>query len=120
VLEVFFNKKAYEKLPKSLQAALDVAAAENNVWMLAEFDAQNGKALRSLINKHKVQIRHFSDETLSKLHKVALEVRQEEAGKDPQAQKVHQAFNKFQDRVGVWSAVSEQVYHQLIAKKVEL
>jgi TRAP-type mannitol/chloroaromatic compound transport system substrate-binding protein len=120
VLEVFFNKKAYEKLPKNLQAALDAAAAENNIWMLAEFDAQNGNALRTLINKHNVQIRYFSDETLSKLHKVALEVRQEEADKDAQAEKVHQAFNKFQDRVGVWSAVSEKVYHQQIAKNVEL
>ncbi|MBF0358540.1 MAG: TRAP transporter substrate-binding protein [Magnetococcales bacterium] len=120
VLEVFFNKTAYEKLPKRLQAALDTAAVESNLWMLAEFDAQNGDALRTLINEHKVKIRHFSTSTLDELRSVALEVREEEASKNKQAQKVHQAFNKFQDKVGVWSAVSEHPYHQLIAKKVKL
>ncbi len=120
VLEVFFNKKSYDKLPKNLQGALDLAAAENNLWMLAEFDAQNGQALRTLINEHGVQIRRFSDETLSQLRKVALEVREEEAEKDAQAKKVHLAFNAFQDKVGAWSAVSEQAFHQLISKKVDL
>jgi TRAP-type mannitol/chloroaromatic compound transport system substrate-binding protein len=118
VLEVFFNKKAYEKLPKHLQGALDAAAAENNIWMLAEFDAKNGEALQTLITKHKVDIRHFTAETLDELRKVAMVVRQEEAEKDPQAMKVHLAFNRFQDQVGKWSSLGEQAYHELIAKSL--
>ncbi|MBF0447782.1 MAG: twin-arginine translocation signal domain-containing protein [Magnetococcales bacterium] len=118
VLEVFFNKQAYEKLPKSLQGALDAAAAENNIWMLAEFDAQNGAALEVLINQHKVSVRRFSKETLDQLRTVALEVREEEAQKDAQAKKVHLAFNAFQEKVGLWGSFSEQVYYDLIAKRV--
>ena len=118
VLEVFFNKQAYEKLPKNLQGALDAAAAENNIWMLAEFDAQNGQAMHTLLNEHKVQLRQFSESTLAELRKVAMEVREEEAAKDAQAQKVHLAFNAFQDRVGAWSSISERVYHDIIAEKV--
>ncbi len=120
VLEVFFNKKAYEKLPKDLQNILDAAAAESNAWMLASFDSQNGDALETLITKRKVKVRRFPDEALSSLRQKALEVREEEASKDPQATKVHRAFNTFQDRVGLWGSISERSYFDAIAKKYQL
>ena len=58
-LEYFFNKKAYQELPKDLQAILDAACMDNEIWCLAQFDARNGAALVELIKKHKVQLLPF-------------------------------------------------------------
>lgn len=119
VLEVFFNKKAYNKLPRSLQNVLGIAAAESNLWMLGEFDAQNGAALETLITQHNVKIRQFPEEVLDVLRIKAMEVREEEADKNPMAKKVHLAFNKFQEQVGIWGSVSERSYFSSIAKKYQ-
>ena len=119
-LEMLFNKKAYEALPKDYQAILDVAAYEQWPWMLAGFDADNGAALQQLITKHKVKLIQFPAEVLAKLRELALEVRAEEAAKSAAAKKVNDAFTKFQEQVGVWGQVSEKAYYDVIAKKFKL
>ncbi len=116
-LEIIFNKKSYQKLPKNLQMILDIAAAESNVWMLAESDTLNGTALETLITKHKIKVSSFPPAVLKILRKHAMEVRAEEAAKDAMAKKVHQSFNLFQDQVGIWGSISERSYFDTIAKK---
>ncbi|MCG8339577.1 MAG: ABC transporter substrate-binding protein [Proteobacteria bacterium] len=119
-LEAMFNKKAYDSLPKELQVILDVAAAESNIWTLAEFDAQNGGALQQLISKHKVNVKRFPAKVMADLKKLADETLEEEASKDKQAKKVHEDFKKFKDQVGIWYSVSEKSYFDVIAKKYSL
>jgi TRAP-type mannitol/chloroaromatic compound transport system substrate-binding protein len=119
-LEVIFNKKAYESLPKDLQTILDAVAMETNLWSLCEFEAGNGAALQELITKHKVNLKQFPAEMLDELRKVAKEVLEEEADKDPSARKVHDAFKKFKAQVGVWGTVSENAYYNVIADKFKL
>ena len=119
-LEVLFNKKAYESLPKDLQAVLDAVAMETNLWSLSEFEAGNGAALQELITQHKVQLRRFPEDLLGGLRKLATEVLEEEANKDPLARKVHDAFKKFKAQVGVWGSVSEKAYYDVIADKFSL
>ena len=41
-LEYFFNKKAYESLPKDLQHIVDVACMENEHWVLTQFSMPGG------------------------------------------------------------------------------
>jgi TRAP-type mannitol/chloroaromatic compound transport system substrate-binding protein len=120
ILEYFFNKKAYESLPKDLQAIIDGACMESHAWMLAQFDAQNGDALETLISKHKVQVIRFPEAVLEGLRKISQEVLEAEAAKDPQAKKVHESFKKFQKMFGAWGAVSEKAYYDGIAQKVAL
>ena len=113
-LEYFFNKKAYDGLPKDLQHILDAACAESEVWVLSQFDGQNGAALQTLINKHKVEMIKFPDAVLKSLHKLAEEVRQEEAAKSPMAKKVNASFSRFQNVVGSWGSISEKAYYNNI------
>ena len=68
-LEYFFNKKAYEALPKDLQHIVDAVCMENEHWVLAQFDAQNGAALQTLINEKKVQMIQFPDNVMASLEK---------------------------------------------------
>ena len=114
VLEFMFNKKAYESLPKDLQHIVDAACAENDVWALAEFDANNGAALQTLITKHNVKTFKFPDAVLNALRPLAEEVREEEAAKSPMAKKVNESFKKFQKVVGDWGTISEKSYYDII------
>ncbi len=119
-LEYFFNKKAYEGLPKDLQHILNAACMENEQWTLTQFDAQNGAALQTLINKHKVEVIQFPDEVLAALRKMAVDVVQEEAAKSPMAKKVAESFAKFQKVVGTWGSVSERAYFNVIQQAMSL
>jgi TRAP-type mannitol/chloroaromatic compound transport system substrate-binding protein len=120
VLENFFNKKAYDALPKEFQLMLDMACAESYNWMLAGFNADNGAALEKLITKHHVNLVRFPADVLDQLRKMAQETLDEIAAKDKQAGKVHAAFKKFQKQVGVWGEVSEKAYYDVIAEKFSL
>jgi TRAP-type mannitol/chloroaromatic compound transport system substrate-binding protein len=113
-LEFFFNKKAYESLPKVLQAIIDSACMENDHWILAQFNAQNGAALQELIFKHKVQLVKYPDKVLDALRPMAAEVVEAEAAKTAIAKKVNASFKKFQKGVGTWAAVSEKEYYNII------
>lgn len=120
VLEVIFNKNAYDSLPKDLQQILDAVAAETNLWSLCEFEAGNGAALQTLISDHDVNLIRFPDALLSDLRKLAHETLEEEADKDRESRKVHEAFKKFKAQVGVWGSVSEAAYYDVIADKYAL
>nr|MDJ0783186.1 ABC transporter substrate-binding protein [Desulfosarcinaceae bacterium] len=119
-LEVMFNKKAYDSLPKDLQGAVDAVAAETNMWSLSEFEAGNGAALQELITTHKVNLKRFPEELLAKLREMAKETMEEEAEKDAASRKVHEAFKKFKEQVGTWGSVSENAYYNVIADKYKL
>jgi TRAP-type mannitol/chloroaromatic compound transport system substrate-binding protein len=119
-LEVMFNKKAYDSLPKDLQAAVDAVAAETNMWSLCEFEAGNGAALQELITKHNVNLKRFPEDLLAKLRELAKETMEEEANKDAASRKVHEAYKKFKEQVGVWGSVSENAYYNVIADKYKL
>ncbi|MDM8552524.1 twin-arginine translocation signal domain-containing protein [Desulfobacterales bacterium HSG2] len=119
-LEVMFNKKAYDSLPKDLQAIVDAAAMETNMWSLSQFEAGNGAALQELITKHKVELIRFPDDLLDALRKLTKETLEEEADKDKMSRKVHEAFKKFKEQVGIWGSVSENAYYNVIADKFSL
>jgi TRAP-type mannitol/chloroaromatic compound transport system substrate-binding protein len=119
-LEVMFNKKAYESLPVELQQTIDAVAAETNMWSLSEFEAGNGAALQTLISEHNVNLVRFPDQLMDDLRKLSVETLEEEADKDPMSRKVHDAFKKFKAQVGVWGAVSENAYYNVIADKYAL
>jgi TRAP-type mannitol/chloroaromatic compound transport system substrate-binding protein len=114
-LEYFFNKKAYESLPKDLQHMLDAVCMENELWVLSQFEARNGAALQELITKHNVQLIQFPEAVLESLRKLSQEVVDEEAQKTPMATKVNDSFKAFQKVAGAWGSVSEKAYYDIIS-----
>jgi len=119
-LEIIFNKKAYEGLPKHLQVILDACAAQTNVWQLSEFEANNGEYLEKIVSSKNNQLFQFSDDIMTSMRKLAKETMEEEAAKDPMSKKVHTAFKAFKTRVGGWGQFSEAAYYKLIAEKMSL
>jgi TRAP-type mannitol/chloroaromatic compound transport system substrate-binding protein len=116
-LEYFFNKKAYESLPKDLQHMLDAVCMENELWVLSQFEARNGAALQELITKHNVELIQFPEAVLESLRKLSQEVVEEEAQKTPMATKVNDSFKAFQKVAGAWGSVSEKAYYDIISPK---
>ncbi len=108
VLETFINLKAWEKLPKDLQAVVRECAASTNMRMLSEFVNRNGPALDVLVKQHKVQLRRFPDDVLKGLGKLSGEVIAELAAKTPLTQKVFASMNKFRQEQIPWTDITER------------
>ncbi|THB72437.1 MAG: TRAP transporter substrate-binding protein [Desulfobacteraceae bacterium] len=115
VLEMFFNKAAYNKLPVHIQKILDVACADLNIRTLARFDAQSGATLDKLVQEHGVDVQVYPKDVVQKLKEISKEVIEEEAQKDPFALKVHQDYMAFKEKTAVWGKMSEKVYWNTMA-----
>lgn len=115
-LEATINKKAFESLPKDLQAIVMAACDVVNQDMLLEYTARNNAALDTLLNKHKVDMRKLPDDVLSKLRQLSEEVVLELASKDKRSQKIYNSFDKFRKQVVDWHQISEQAYYNVRTK----
>jgi len=109
-LEITINKKAFEKLPKDLQAIVENAARVANQDMLDEYTARNNSALVELITKHSVEIRKFPTDVLEKLQVISEEVVKEIAEQDPAITKVYDSYKAFRDSVIEYHEISEKAY----------
>ncbi len=119
-LEYMFNKKAYESLPKDMQKIIDSVCMETEQWTLAQFNALNGAALQTLIDKHHVDLIKFPDKVLDGLRKLSDEVVAAEAAKDAMATKVNNSFQKFRKVIGTWGEISGKAYYNDIQKDYPL
>ena len=115
-LEFFINKNLFDGLPPHLQAALEAASKRAQVWVLAEFDKQNGIYLDKLINEEGVEVREFSQETLDALREHTEEALQEMIGDDPLSKEVYESYSSFQKQISKWSEVTEKAYYNKIQK----
>jgi len=111
VLEIFVNRKAFEKLPEDLREIIRTAAARSNVWMLSEFESKNYIYLHKLVKEEKVKLKKFPDEVLDTLRKYAREVIDEITLKDPASRKIYHSFSSFQKDVSQWAGISEEAYY---------
>ena len=109
-IELTVNKKAWESLPTDLQTIIEAAAAETNISSLAEFDAKNGEALETLVNKYNVKVERFPDEVIRHLKQLSKETIEEIAAGDPKVKKVHDHFSAFSKKIAPWSEISERAY----------
>ena len=110
LLENFINLNAWEKLPGDIKAIVEAANRAVNQTVLSEFVARNNSALRTLVTKHKVQLRQFPDSLLNHLGKLSGEVMNDLASKDPLSREVMDDYLKFRRDVIAWEKVSEQAF----------
>ena len=104
---LYVNIKEWEKLPKEYQAALEAACYEANLDMMAEYDFKNPQALQRLV-KNGVRLHAFSTEIMRAAYKVAFELYEEEAGKNPAWKKIYESWKKFRDDEFLWHRVAER------------
>jgi len=111
-LELTVNAKAWASIDDSMKKAIETAAAASDMWMLAQFEAKNLAALRTLKDKHKVQVFAFPDEVISALHKMTKEVLEEESARDADFKRIYAAYQAFMADNDGWSELSEAAYQK--------
>lgn len=109
-LEAIINKDAFDALPADLQEIVRAAAQVANQDMLADFTANNNRALQVLINEHNVEVRRFPQSVLNELAVISNRLLEEFAAKDPQFKEVYDSFREFRDGAVRWHGLSEQPY----------
>lgn len=110
-LEAIVNKQAFDALPDDLQAIVDACCRAVNDDMLAELTAQNGQALRRLIDEHKVDVKPLPADVLAALQAESAKVIDGIAAKDAFAKRVLESYRAHQTRVSAWHATSELPYY---------
>ncbi|MCG8668591.1 MAG: TRAP transporter substrate-binding protein [Pseudomonadales bacterium] len=110
MLEFIVNKDEWNKLPDDLKAIVTYAARAVNQDMLDEYTARNNAALKELVSKHGVQVRHLPEDVLKALKKASDEVIAENIAKDAFAKKVYESFKAFSDDVIPYTEISEKAY----------
>jgi TRAP-type mannitol/chloroaromatic compound transport system substrate-binding protein len=103
------SQKAWDALPKTFQAILEMACAEAHTDMLAKYDARNPIALKRLVAGG-AQLRPFPKPVLEACYKAALEVYKETGDKNPAFKKVYEDMVKFRGEEILWFRVAERAY----------
>ena len=109
-MEAMINRTAWEALPTDLQHIVRHACQSTNENMLAEFTTRNGVALKTLVEKHGVQLKRFSDDVLTEIGRVARDVVGEIAAKDPLSNSIYASFNAYRSQSVSYTRISEEAY----------
>jgi TRAP-type mannitol/chloroaromatic compound transport system substrate-binding protein len=107
-LEGIVNAEAWASLPADLQEIVAVACKAATTDMYAEFEALNGRALKTLIEEHNVQLRAFPDEVLTELKQHTLKVLERMAAEDEWTGKAYASFTDFMEQIRPWSEIGSR------------
>lgn len=107
-IEALINAEAFATLPKDLQDIVEIAAQAVNTDMLAEFTFNNAQALRTLQEKHGVQLRAFPADVMEALRIISFDYLEELAQGDPLFRRCLDSFRAYYDAITPYSRIAEQ------------
>ncbi len=84
------------------------ACAAENDYTLAEYNAHNGDALKTLIEKHSVMVRRFPDDVVAALKETSKQVLEDAAKEDAVTGKVYESFRAFLDTTSEWTRIGDE------------
>jgi len=100
--EILMNKGAYDKLSDAYKRMIEVASTAQVIYNLSESEHAQSAAMKEMAEKHKVQIKRWSDEDLAIFEKLWLEVVAEESAKDPLFKKVADHYLAYRKQFAIW------------------
>jgi len=101
------NKTLWDGLTPSERALIEAAAAAEVTRSLAEFNAENVKALKLLRADERIKVLRFNDALIRTFGKLSKEVLADTAAKDPLTRKVYGSYMGFLAGVMDWGELSE-------------
>jgi TRAP-type mannitol/chloroaromatic compound transport system substrate-binding protein len=104
------NKTLWDGLAPSERALIEAAAQAEVTRSLAEFNAENAKALKLLRADERIKILRFSDELIRTFGKLTKEVLADTAAKDPLTRRVYDSYMAFLAGVMDWGELSDTGY----------
>jgi TRAP-type mannitol/chloroaromatic compound transport system substrate-binding protein len=108
--EVLINTKVWAGLSKDHQEIIEVASQAEAWREYSEFNAKNSDSLDVLVNKHKVQLRKFSDPMIKRIGEISFQVVEEIGNSDPFTKRVYESYINFRKKAMGWSLLAEQGY----------
>jgi TRAP-type mannitol/chloroaromatic compound transport system substrate-binding protein len=118
--EVAVNKSRYEALPEDLQLLIEVAARAENNQVTADFNANNLRALETLVSEHDVMVRRLPDDVIEALAETSVEVIAEIAGYDDLSRRIVESMSRFRNDAMGWTAVAAQAFSETRALPIDL
>jgi TRAP-type mannitol/chloroaromatic compound transport system substrate-binding protein len=112
-LQFYVNLKSWNDLPEPYRVAFEAAAAESNVVMQAEYDAKNAPALARLVAQG-VKLHAYPQDVMVTARKLAVQMYEEEASKNPAFKKIYVEWKKFGHMTQQWFKVAEAAYSNFI------
>lgn len=103
-----FNLAVWESLTRQQQAVVRAACAAENDYTLAEYNAHNGHALKTLVDKHGVIVRRFPDDVVAALKTTSQQVLEDAAKEDAVTAKVYESFRTFLDTTSEWTRIGDE------------
>lgn len=104
------NKGWWEAQTESDRLLITACAETENDMMNAEYNANNGSTLRTLVKDHAVKVEAFPKEVWSEIATTAEDVVAEAAKTDLLGARVFSSYKKFRKRVAGWSEISDQAF----------
>jgi TRAP-type mannitol/chloroaromatic compound transport system substrate-binding protein len=96
------NKTAYDKLSEANKAMIQVAAKAQAIYTYAESEAMQFDVMAEMRDKHKVQVKRWSDADLAVFEKAWLDVIRDESAKDPVFKKIADHYLNFRKKYAIW------------------
>jgi TRAP-type mannitol/chloroaromatic compound transport system substrate-binding protein len=117
-LTVQVNKAAYDELPPTYQEILAEVCMEANFNMTARYDAENPKALTTLVREHGVQLRVFPTDVMEAAWRESNEYLEEQAAANTGFQRVYDSFKQFREVSFPYFAGNETEYARFAFPKL--
>lgn len=109
-LDFSVNLDVWKSLTPAQQEIIRTATTAETQLMAAEFDARNSDALDTLVNKHGVQLRRFSDDIVKAIGEAAGQVMAEMAAADDITKRVYGSYIDFRKKAIRWSSFGEKAF----------
>ena len=101
--EFLMNKKAWEALPDTYKAMIEIAGEAQVTFTYAETEAMQFDVMAEMRDKHKVQVKRWDDKALAAFEKGWQEVIKEKSAKDPLFKKVADHYLDFRKKYAIWA-----------------
>ncbi|MCL4767033.1 MAG: TRAP transporter substrate-binding protein [Hyphomicrobiaceae bacterium] len=100
--EILMNKAAFDALPDTYKAMIEVAATAQVGYNFAESESTQFEAMAEMRDKYNVVIKRWDDKDLAVFEKVWLEVITEESAKDPLFKRIADHYLAFRKKYQIW------------------
>ncbi len=112
-LSFYVNIDKWNALPESYRQAFETACMEANLNMLAAYDTKNPQALKRLVADG-VQLHAYPNDVMAAAQKIAFELYEEEAARNPIFKKIYSQWKDFRAAEIEWFKLAEAGYTNFI------
>jgi len=112
-LEVNINLDEWNKLPELYKVAIQSAAAQANLVMLARYEAANDAALKNLVATG-TQLREYSPEIMNAAYEAWLGLVDEFSAQDADFKAIYEQWNAFRTTMYEWNKTNEFAFTSFV------